>query len=466
MPAPESTNSLLDVKKACRGLTLGIDLACRAAHVASLAGPDGVLVWTGRKFFTRPADLERLWADLDLADPAELTVVIEPTRNAWCAGRGWFRSRGARVVMVPTTQSAELRAYYFKHTKNDRLDSAMLARLPLMHPEGLREYLGDGPADPLRRVARQRASMVKRRTAVFSRIDALLELLGPAWYAALGSDYGNAALALLGPLRRPERLLRLGPARLTRFLKPSHAAHWATRRPRRCWPRPGSRSSCGEPDGIDFAALAADIAVEAKQAVCLTEQIKELDQRIDAASTPGRPRPGDRRSAPGVGPVIAGVDRRPARRPAPVHQPGRGPLLLRAGPQGQPVRHPPNPDLAAHQGRRPIAARDAVHRRRPRPQGRSAARRQVRPADARPAATTTPRSATSPTTLLTRIAACWRTGQPYASRDVDGRADHRSRRPPHRQEQHQVDPKIRARNASTRKSQRRKQGRAGSHRSR
>ena len=37
---------------------MGIDLACRAAHVASLAGPDGTLLWRGRSFFTRPADLE------------------------------------------------------------------------------------------------------------------------------------------------------------------------------------------------------------------------------------------------------------------------------------------------------------------------------------------------------------------------------------------------------------------------
>ena len=46
-------------------LTLGIDLACRAAHVASLAGPDGALIWRGRSLFTRPADLERLWHDID-----------------------------------------------------------------------------------------------------------------------------------------------------------------------------------------------------------------------------------------------------------------------------------------------------------------------------------------------------------------------------------------------------------------
>lgn len=72
--------------------TLGIDVACRAAHQATLAR-DGVPVWPGRKFFTRPADLDRLWEDLGLEDPAELTVVVEPTRNAWMVLAQWFRRR-------------------------------------------------------------------------------------------------------------------------------------------------------------------------------------------------------------------------------------------------------------------------------------------------------------------------------------------------------------------------------------
>ena len=113
--------------------------------------------------------------------------------------------------MVPTTQSADLRAYYSKHTKNDHLDSKLLARLPLLHPEGLREHTGDGPAEPLRRVVKIRSSIVKRRTAVF-------QLLGPAWYDALGSNYGKAALALLARYADPHSLIRVGHARLTRFL--------------------------------------------------------------------------------------------------------------------------------------------------------------------------------------------------------------------------------------------------------
>ena len=42
-------------------MTLGIDVACRAAHQASLADEAGRFAWTGRRFRTTAADLEQLW---------------------------------------------------------------------------------------------------------------------------------------------------------------------------------------------------------------------------------------------------------------------------------------------------------------------------------------------------------------------------------------------------------------------
>ena len=80
------------------GLTLGIDVACRADHQATFA-VDGRPVWRGRRFRSSSTDLDRLWTDLDVADPTELTVVLEPTRNAWLVLAQWFRRRGSRVVI-------------------------------------------------------------------------------------------------------------------------------------------------------------------------------------------------------------------------------------------------------------------------------------------------------------------------------------------------------------------------------
>lgn len=125
-------------------VTLGIDVACRADHQASLADGAGEPLWSGHRFRTTPADLEALWAKVP--DGAEVTVVLEPTRNAWVLLAAWLGAKGATVVMVPPEQSADLRNYYNKHTTTDRLDSRVLARLPLLHPEGLRPIDSLGPA--------------------------------------------------------------------------------------------------------------------------------------------------------------------------------------------------------------------------------------------------------------------------------------------------------------------------------
>lgn len=286
-------------------LTLGIDVAVRAAHQATLVR-DGVTVWRGRKFSTRPWDFEWLWSDLDLADPGEVTVVVEPTRNAWIVLAEWFRRRGARVVMVPTTQSADLRRYYSKHTKNDRIDSELLARLPLLHPEGLREYSGQGPADPLRRLTKQRSTMVKRRVAVYARLDALIELLGPGWYAVLGSNYGIAALEFLARYADPHAVIRLGQGRLSRFLIARSRGAWRDDHAAGLIVAAKETLALWGPGGMNFAELADDIAHEAEQALFLTRQIKQIDERLANLYADADP-DGIVASAPGVGPVISAV---------------------------------------------------------------------------------------------------------------------------------------------------------------
>jgi hypothetical protein len=45
-------------------MTLGIDVACRAAHQASLADERGKFAWSGCRFRTAAADLQRLWESI------------------------------------------------------------------------------------------------------------------------------------------------------------------------------------------------------------------------------------------------------------------------------------------------------------------------------------------------------------------------------------------------------------------
>ena len=140
---------------------LGVDIACRAAHQASLADAKVVSFGAADGSGRAPTSSRRSGAVVarrhrghrrDRADPQRLG----PARLVVSA-------QGATVVMVPSEQSADLRDYYSKHTKSDRLDSKLLARIPLLHPEGLYAHEHLGPAEPIRRATRLRSSLVKRR---------------------------------------------------------------------------------------------------------------------------------------------------------------------------------------------------------------------------------------------------------------------------------------------------------------
>ena len=282
---------------------LGIDVACKADHRASCADAAGEFLWSGWRFRTTPADLERLWAKLP--EGAEVTVVMEPTRNAWVPLAAWLRAKGAAVVLVPPEQSADLRDYYNKHAKTDRLDSRVLARLPLLHPEGLRPIDDLGPAEPLRRAVRHRSNLVKRRSASMLRIEALVELLGPALGEVLGTgDLNKTALAVLERYADPRALRKLGRKRLAAQLIRTSRGAWREAKADELLAAADEVIELWAAGGLDFAELAEDIAAEARLISHLNTEIAAIEDRIEALYDTADPA-GIVISAPGVGPTLA-----------------------------------------------------------------------------------------------------------------------------------------------------------------
>jgi len=57
-------------------LRLGVDIAVRAPHQASLADQCGELLWSGHRFRTTATDLEQLWDRLPAGS-------ARPLRSPW-----------------------------------------------------------------------------------------------------------------------------------------------------------------------------------------------------------------------------------------------------------------------------------------------------------------------------------------------------------------------------------------------
>jgi transposase len=398
-------------------LTLGIDVACRAAHQASLADRAGRFAWSGRRFRTTTADLDQLWAAIP--SPAAVTVVLEPTRNAWVPLAAWFRRHGARVILVPPEQSADLREYYSKHTKSDRLDSRLLARLPLLHPDGLRPAEGLGPADAMRRATRLRASLVKRRNVILARLDSYLELLGPAWHEAFGGDLAsNTALRFMAAgYADPHAARRLGRARLARFIWRYSHGHWGEELASQLLAAAAETLALWDGE-LDYTELAADIAAEARLALALTAEIRDLEQKIAALLHQADPA-AIMTSVPGLGTVNAAQILARLGDPARFRSlagarsfTGLVPSLTASGTSG---RHgPPTKAGDAPLREALFMAADTARRTDP-----VLAARYYR------LMVTCGKHHNSAlchisTALLTKIIACWRASTPYQIRDLDG----------------------------------------------
>lgn len=431
---------------------LGIDLACKAEHRASLVASDGTVLWRGFALRTQVEELTGLWQKVLAAagTDASVLVVMEPTGNAWVPVKAWLKARGAKVVLVPTTQSAALREYYKRYAKNDKLDSLVLARLPLHHGDELLEHDGDGPADPLRRLTRHRAKVVKQITACWQRIDALLTLLGPGWGEALGSTPGAAMVELLARYASPDKVLALGPARLARFLaKHSGGMLGAEKAAEFLAAARASRALWAE-GGLDFEELAEDIAMHADTARGLRAQLKALEARMAPLAASADP-DGIIASAPGVGPI------------------GRAVIGARLG---DATRFHDLAAVRAYSGLVPKenSSGTSVHQHGLTKAGDPLLREALfrcadaaRKKDPRLAATykrlmETGRHHNSAVChiaarLLTRIAACLRSGQHYVLRDLDGTPITAERGKQIIAERYTVDPEVRAAARSQRKAQ-------------
>lgn len=412
-PANKRQGWQLDVEE----YSLGIDVACRAPHVATLSDRAGQVVWSNYRFTTTIKDLERLWERVPAG--ARVTVVMEPTRNAWVALAVWLRAHGAVIVLVPPGQSADLRRYYQRHTKNDRLDSVVLSRLPLLHPEGLIVCEDAGPADPLRRAVRRRSKLVERRIEMLNRLTALIELLGPGYLDLLGSNLNSkTALAVLERYADPTRLRRAPAERLVRFVRAASRGRHKDAFVAQLRTAAGEAVALYRGGELDFDELAADIAGEVRLIRAINDEIGLLDARIATLYAKADPA-GIVASVPGIGEVLApgilgrlGDPTRFASLAAVRAFTGLVPDTNESGTSTGPVRLTKAGDpglrtalfMAADMARQTDPTLAAKYRRLVVGKGKHHNSAMCHLA----------------TTLATRIAACLRTGTPYQLRDVDG----------------------------------------------
>lgn len=118
---------------------IGLDLALTAEHKALIADARGQPLAPIVRLRTTVSDLERLFQRArEGASPDEpVLLIMEPTGMAWFPVAVFAQQHQVTVHLVNSQQVADLRRYYKKHAKSDRIDVRVLVKLPVISPEKL-----------------------------------------------------------------------------------------------------------------------------------------------------------------------------------------------------------------------------------------------------------------------------------------------------------------------------------------
>src|SRR5258705_14012726 len=155
--------------------SIGLDLAVQTAHKAVVLDEHGHFCTPILTAHTRPGELEQLLVRAREGAPStEVQLVMEPTGMAWFPVAVYYARQGVPIYLVNSQEVADLRRYYQRHAKSDRIDARVLARLPLVNPDKLhRLHLPSAKALACQRSGKQLDRLSTHMIAIQNRVQAI-----------------------------------------------------------------------------------------------------------------------------------------------------------------------------------------------------------------------------------------------------------------------------------------------------
>ena len=202
-------------------LNIGIDLGVTSKHKAQIRDEKGTKVRHDFSFSTSAEELDTLFGHAlkDSPEGTKLRLILEPTEMSWFPVTVYGKSQGHQVVRVKSQKAHQLREYYKKYGKSNKLDAKALAMVPVVDGEDSLEevFLPDAKAFALDRRCRQRERITREIARVKNRISSLFHWLCPGLMDCFADKYGEVAIAFYRRYANPFKAKKLGLEGITRF---------------------------------------------------------------------------------------------------------------------------------------------------------------------------------------------------------------------------------------------------------
>ena len=184
---------------------IGIDIG-KNHHEASIVSPEGKQIGRSLRFATTHKGADSLMSFIfKNIGNSPCVFGMEATGHYWYPIYSFLKAKGYTIYVINLIQSDSLRKMYIRQTKNDSIDSFLIAEVIRFGQFGTTS-MADENILAMRQLCRYRDSVISSRTEIKLRIGTIMEQIFPEYEKQFSSLWVSTSMGILEKYLTPENI--------------------------------------------------------------------------------------------------------------------------------------------------------------------------------------------------------------------------------------------------------------------
>ena len=184
---------------------VGIDIG-KNHHEASIVSPEGKQIGRSLRFATTHKGADSLMSFIfKNIGNSPCVFGMEATGHYWYPIYSFIKAKGYTIYVINPIQSDSLRKMYIRQTKNDSIDSFLIAEV-IRFGQFWTTSMADENILAMRQLCRYRDSVISSRTEIKLRIGTIMEQIFPEYEKLFSSLWVSTSMGILEKYLTPENI--------------------------------------------------------------------------------------------------------------------------------------------------------------------------------------------------------------------------------------------------------------------
>ena len=184
---------------------VGIDIG-KNHHEASIVSPEGKQIGRSLRFATTHKGADSLMSFIfKNIGNSPCVFGMEATGHYWYPIYSFIKAKGYTICVINPIQSDSLRKMYIRQTKNDSIDSFLIAEVIRFGQFGTTS-MADENILAMRQLCRYRDSVISSRTEIKLRISTIMEQIFPEYEKQFSSLWVSTSMGILEKYLTPDNI--------------------------------------------------------------------------------------------------------------------------------------------------------------------------------------------------------------------------------------------------------------------